>query len=109
MDTNINNCNNTSERLVVVIDSTTISGNQEINKEINLNVSNSNLIISSLNNIKSISLNIFNSAGQIVYDEEINNIDQKIFITPIDLKVGNIYIARIYINKKPYIFKFFID
>ena len=27
MDTNINNCDNTFERLVVVIDSTTISGN----------------------------------------------------------------------------------
>lgn len=109
MDTNINNCSNTFEKLIEVIDSLAISGNQEIKNEIDLSLVNSKLNISSLNEIKSISISIFNSIGQMVYDKKINNISQKDYAIPLNLPVENIYIARIYINKVYYMYKFYID
>ena len=44
-----------------------------------------------------------------VYDKKINNISQKDYAIPLNLSVENIYIARIYINKVYYMYKFYID
>lgn len=108
VDSNFINCTSIFEKAVLVVDSSSISALKEKNDEININFSNSNLNINSLININLLTINIYNTLGQIIYNNNLSDLGLGNHIINLPLKQEKLYFANVIIDEKIYTIKFYM-